>query len=555
MPPCICMERRMALDYPGVALRADMLSKGIDLDASMAVLQAVNTGAYDGAAPIAVSGVPALESCLRIHPGTRIQKHAGESGAGKSGTVIRAGQHITLVSTREYLGDKLQSLGLPVSALPDGALISDSDGYVRLDRKALSSIGELLFGQTAWGVLNGGQATSYADLKKNKALGAPVFDAVRKSFDLLSPLCAGKPKGLTPAYINPDGSPGESFLLLKMRAALLLASNYRRRTAALGQEQSSDRRQFGRLVERSPLPFFQMTSDGTDAELAAAYATWGNHPWLADLIEDSGVDPTRPRSARQPLIAALTHSSEGRPRRFFDRAWGKENASIALPGGHGQSFRVLADVYRNLLADGYRFAWLGNVDNIGYVPDAAELAVFAMSEAGAAFEFSYRTPVDIKGGIVVRTADGSLTVGDIGQAISGDEVEELEARGDKVLFNCATCVLDLSVIVPKLDDLAARLPVRVSDQDKDAGRYSQAEQSTWEVVGLLDSPLGFAVEKGDRFIAAKLLAETILASGRAGVTGPLPADVRQTAAMMSGGLENVLSTRCDLHLSDGQWGV
>jgi len=94
--------------------------------------------------------------------------------------------------------------------------------------------------------------------------------------------------------------------------------------------------------------------------------------------------------------------------------------------------------------------------------------------------------------------------------------------------------------------------VRVSDQDKDAGRYSQAEQSTWEVVGLLDAPLGFAVEKGERFIAAKLLAETVLASG-AGAASALPADVAATAAMMSEGLRAVLSGPCGLRLQNGVW--
>jgi UTP--glucose-1-phosphate uridylyltransferase len=55
--------------------------------------------------------------------------------------------------------------------------------------------------------------------------------------------------------------------------------------------------------------------------------------------------------------------------------------------------------------------------------------------------------------------------------------------------------------------------VRFSDQDKQSGRYSQAEQITWEVIGLLEHPLIIGVNKSDRFLAVKLLIEGLLTSG------------------------------------------
>ncbi|MBU0927215.1 MAG: UTP--glucose-1-phosphate uridylyltransferase [Spirochaetes bacterium] len=492
------------------ALRADMESKGIDVALTSEILEGINAGRYGGVAAVEASGVPPVD--------------------GRA--IVPAGADMVYRVNRASAVDRLGALGL---GLPAGAVVEG--GTASLDRRALVDLGERLYPMAAWGVLNGGSATSYADRKKNASLGPGVLDAVADGFELLSPLCEGRPKGVTPAYVNPDGSPGEGFLVLKMRAALLRAARYSRR--------------FGR-PERPALPFFQMTSDGTDSQLAAAYSGYAGHPWLAPLIAETGTDPTRPRSARQPMLAAFTHSSEGSPRRVFDGAYGRRDCAIALPGGHGQGFRVLADVYRGLLADGYRYAYIGNVDNAGYYPDPAELAVMALSGAEAAFEFSYRTPVDIKGGILVTTPDGRRTVADIGQAISFERVKALEASGERALFNCATGLFDLTRLVPRLDEISANLPVRVSDQDKDAGRYSQAEQSTWEVVGLYDEPLGFAVEKGERFIAAKLLAETILASGAADASR-LPADVAATAAMMARGLESVLAGPCGLELAGGAW--
>lgn len=491
-------------------LSRDMAAKGIDIDLTLSMLQNINAGLYDGAAAVEVAGVPPVD-------GTSIVP----AGAGMSYTVGHAAASA-----------RLARLGFE---LPAGAVVHGST--VTLDRQALVDLGERLYALTAWGVLNGGSATSYADTKKNRSLGAGVFEAVEPWFNMLAPLCQGRPKGVSPAYINPDGSPGASFIMLKMRAALLRAVRYVER--------------FGKPV-RPVLPFFQMTSDATDQPLAAAYAEYASHPWLAPLIAAAGTDPTHPRSAKQPLVSAFTHASEGRPRAIFDRAYGQPHAALALPGGHGQGFRVLAPIYRELLAAGYRYAYLGNVDNIGYFPDPAELAVMALSGAPAGFEFSYRTAVDIKGGVLVQTASGGRTVVDIGQAISFERVKALETAGQRVLFNCATGLFDLAWLVPHLDDIAERLPVRVSDQDKDAGRYSQAEQSTWEVIGLIPDPLGFAVEKGERFIAAKLLVETLLASSVAGTIDGSD-DVAATARMMSEGLKSVLSGPCGLRLEHGAW--
>jgi len=492
------------------ALSRDMAAKGIDIDLTLSILENMNAGLYDGAAAVEVAGVPPVD-------GTSIVP----AGAGMRYTV-----------DHDAAAARLALLGL---AMPAGAVVHGST--VTLDRQALVDLGERLYAHTAWGVLNGGSATSYADTKKNRSLGAGVFEAVEPWFNLLAPLCQGRPKGVTPAYINPDGSPGASFIMLKMRAALLRASRYVER--------------FGQ-PDRPVLPFFQMTSDATDLPLAAAYADYANDDWIAPLIAATGTDPTHPRSAKQPLVSAFTHASDGRPHGIFDRAYGRPHSALALPGGHGQGFRVLAPIYRELLDAGYRYAYLGNVDNVGYFPDPAELAVMALSGAPAAFEFSYRTPVDIKGGVLVQTKNGGRTVVDIGQAISFERVKSIEAAGQRVLFNCATGLFDLAWLVPHLDDIAGRLPVRVSDQDKDAGRYSQAEQSTWEVVGLIPDPLGFAVEKGERFIAAKLLVETLLASSVAGTIDGSDG-VADTARMMSEGLRAVLSGPCGLRLERGAW--
>lgn len=493
------------------ALVADMEKKGIDIDRSLAVLDLINGDHGDDSASQPSFRIPQVD-------GRRVVDARGLGGFSVD---------------RDAALARLSELGM--RAPPD---LERRGTDLVFTRSELVALGEELLGQAAWGVLNGGSATSYADRKKNQALGPHVYAAIQPGFELLAPLCEGAPKGLTPAYINPDGTPGESFLVLKMRAALRLA------------ERAAGR--LGGHCRRPILPFFQMTSDATDSALRIAYAEWDRHPCLPPVNTDALADPRHGLSAVQPLMSAYTHSADGLPRRVFDRAWGKEHSALALPGGHGQSFWVLAGVYRSLLDQGYRYAWIGNVDNSGYGPDPLALAVFALSGSEAAYELAYRTPVDIKGGILVEDEQGKLTIAELGQAMSLDRALEHERNGARILFNCATGLFDLAALVPRLDEIADALPLRVSEQDKDSGRYSQAEQNTWESMALFDSPLCLAVDKAERFMPAKLLAETILASGI--VPGSaVPPDVAATARGLSEGMAHFLAGPCGLELKGGRW--
>lgn len=500
-------------------LIADMTARGIDADLTYAILDDWNAGRYhESAAAVRPEGVPGVDDRTVIALG------AARAGRPLS---LRMDRDLAIRNLARY-GIALQDLRAPHAGDANGS----ADGSAEFDEPALRAIGERLLPHTAYGVLNGGSATSYADGKKNLAFGRDVADAIAPAFGTLAPLCRDRPKGLTPAYLNPDGSPGASFLALKMRARLVAAKRHR---PAAGF-----------------MPLFQMSSTGNDAELAQAYKEAASDPLLARLAEETGLAPAEWATGVQPMIAAYTHSSEGEPRRIFDRANGVPGATLPLPGGHGQSFRILAPVFRRLHAAGARFACLGNVDNIAYLPDPLEIGLLAATGKPAGFDFSLRTPMDVKGGILVKSG-GRMTIADIGPAISFDEVRDLEARGFPILFNCASGIFDLDWLVPRLDEIGPALPVRMTDQDKDAGRYSQAEQVTWEVAGLVGDFLAFAVDKYERFIAAKLLAETLMTSGVASGDARIPDELARTAASLHAGLARTLRDRCGMRLSGGRW--
>jgi hypothetical protein len=344
--------------------------------------------------------------------------------------------------------------------------------------------------------------------------------------------------------VHPDGSPGPSYVELKMRSLLIEELRYRKVTGT---------------QDPGLAPMFQMTSVNNDDEVSAAYTAFRQSPLLKDLIEQTGVDVTKVLTGVQPMIAAFTHERDGKPKDLFTRAFGDEGRILPLPGGHGQNFEVLGPVYGELHGRGKRFVVLGNVDNLGNTIDPVEIALLALSGKQAAFDFAFKTPVDVKGGILVVDQRGRLDCADIGPAISPEEVLQAEATGVPILFNCATGIFDLSYLTENLDSIVEELPMRWSNQIKDAGAYSQAEQVTWEIIGMLDDFYVFGVDKYRRFLAAKLLVEGLMTSG-IGLDSPDyptdndPAkDLKQVASKLHAGLKRLLVEVYGMRLEGQRW--
>ena len=431
----------------------------------------------------------------------------------------------------------LDKFAIPRSVIDD---IPCSDGTIRFTYETLHRLGLYLIPYLSYGILNGGMATSYCDVKGNTKFNPELFAQAEGVFSNLAEKYKGQPKGITPAFINPDGTPGYDFIELKMRSV----RRHIRQSQVLTGKPASEYQH----------AIFQMTSDNTDAKLATKYKEYKNSPILKDLIAQTGVDITEPESAIQPLIPAFTPTSAGYPLSFFKD---KEGNYYALPGGHGQNFIVLRDIYKRLLAAGKMFVYLGNVDNIGFTITPVELAVLALSGRQACFDFSFKTPVDVKGGILIRERNGRLTCGDIGRAVSTEFVKKNEDAGIPILFNCATGLFNLEYLVENLDRIIENLPIRLSNQNKDIGQYSQAEQITWEVIGLMDSLIIFAVEKYERFIASKLLMDNMLASDldccRDYLAQHEDTDFVRAVRSVQKGLVWNLREQYGLELKDGRW--
>ena len=86
-------------------------------------------------------------------------------------------------------------------------------------------------------------------------------------------------------------------------------------------------------------PLFQMTSPFTHEKVEKAFASYQENPFLQDLIEETGIDATKPLTGIQPLLAAFSHSSEGDVKFIFTEAHGKRTKCSLFRAAMGRTFQ------------------------------------------------------------------------------------------------------------------------------------------------------------------------------------------------------------------------
>ena len=444
-------------------------------------------------------------------------------------TILDFTKDLNIKFTKKQITDFFNEFNIP------DALLNRCKKYeFILNNDLLSDIGIYLYPYFSFGVLNGGSATSYVDSKKNSSFSQEYYSEYKKLFLDLSKEYIGKPKGITPAFINPDGSKGPSFMELKMRNLLIEAQRY---STVTGEEATS------------LFPIFQMSSASNNNQLTDYYESIKSSPYLEKLLQETGIDITNVKSGIQPLITAYTHSSYGEKKDFF---YDSNNNLLPIPGGHGQCFMVLKDIFKDLYSDGIRFVSIGNVDNIGYTIDPKSLALLAISGKEATFDFAFKTKYDTKGGVLIRDSKNKINCGDIGIIVPDTEIIKAEKNGNSILFNSATGLFNLKYLIENIDTIIDKLPVRFSDQNKDAGLYSQGEQITWEIIGLLSDFYILAIDKYDRFLASKLLLDNLLTSGL--TSKKIPSNLKSYGESLNKGLRTKLSRDFKLKLNNGKWG-
>ncbi len=134
-------------------------------------------------------------------------------------------------------------------------------------------------------------------------------------------------------------------------------------------------------------------------------------------------------------------------------SWPDDPALEWAPPGHGDLYPSLqsSGMLDELLAAGYEYAFVANVDNLGAVMEPRILAWFARERIPFLMEVADRTAADRKGGHLARRADGGLVLREVAQTPD----EDLDAFQDITrhrFFNTNTLWIDLRALAAVLEE-------------------------------------------------------------------------------------------------------
>lgn len=228
-----------------------------------------------------------------------------------------------------------------------------------------------------------------------------------------------------------------------------------------------------------------MNSFSTSADTRAYLAD--RHPGLGDPADVEFVQNKVPKVLADGLGPADWPEDP-------DLAW--------CPPGHGDLYVALAEsgTLDRVLADGVRYAFVSNADNLGASLDPDLLAWFADSGAPFAMEVTRRTVADRKGGhLARRRGDGRLILRESAQLAPGD----IDAAADTDrhrYFNTNNLWLDLQAIRDALDEAGGVLPLPVM---RNAKTLDPRDPESPAVIQL-ETAMGSAIECFDTAAAIEV---------------------------------------------------
>ena len=186
------------------------------------------------------------------------------------------------------------------------------------------------------------------------------------------------------------------------------------------------------------------------------------------------------------------------------------------PPGHGDLYTSLqsSGMLERLLDEGYRYAFVSNVDNLGAVMDPKILAWFAGTGAPFASEAIDRTEADKKGGHLARRGDG-LVLRESAQVADEDE-DAFQDTSRHKFFNANNLWIDLQALASLLEESGPvlGLPLIVNRKTVDPGDKSstpviQIETAMGAAIGVFDGAVALHVPR-HRFLPVKTTSDLLV---------------------------------------------
>ncbi len=185
------------------------------------------------------------------------------------------------------------------------------------------------------------------------------------------------------------------------------------------------------------------------------------------------------------------------------------------PPGHGDLYPALVGSgwLDRLLADGVKYAFVSNSDNLGAVLEPGLLKHFAESGAPFLMEVTRRTPADRKGGhLAVRRDNGRLLLREVAQCPDGD-LDAFQDIDRHRYFNTNSIWLRLDLLKERLEQGGGVLPLpmirnrkTVDPRDKASTPVIQLEVAMGAAIECFEGARAIEVPRS-RFAPVKSTAD------------------------------------------------
>jgi len=225
---------------------------------------------------------------------------------------------------------------------------------------------------------------------------------------------------------------------------------------------------------------------------------------LAALAAHDGLGTDLPADFVQNKVPKL-RADDLRPVR-----WPEDPDLEWAPPGHGDLYAALetSGLLDDLLAGGFRWAFVSNSDNLGAVLEPRILAWIAREELPFVMEAADRTEADRKGGHLARRRDGGFVLREIAQT-PDEDVDAFQDVTRHRYFNTNTLWVDLQALRTLLDerDGVLGLPMIVNRKtvdpaDKESTPVIQLETAMGAAIDVFDGAQALRVPRS-RFVPVK----------------------------------------------------
>jgi len=181
--------------------------------------------------------------------------------------------------------------------------------------------------------------------------------------------------------------------------------------------------------------------------------------------------------------------------------WPSDRRLEWCPPGHGNLYTALltSGALDRLLAQGYEYAFVSNIDNLGAVIDPAILGYFAERGHGFMMEATDRTEADKKGGHLARRKDGRLVLRETAQC-PPDDLAHFQDTTRHRYFNTNNIWLSLPMLKAFMaaSDGVVRLPMIRNVKTIDP------RDAASPVVYQLETAMGAAIELFEHSAAVRV---------------------------------------------------